>query len=137
MFEAMRTAAFLQKVTTMDPRALPAPVTLRMATLGGAQALGLDREIGSLAPGKKADLILVDLAGTHMRPINRIENSLVYCASSHDVATVICDGHIVMEDRQIRTLDEEAWVSGAVAYAQTRFTEAGIALPSYFNPLSQ
>ena len=136
MFEAMRTAAFLQKVTTMDPRVLPAPVTLRMATLGGAQALGMDREIGSLALGKKADLILVDLTGTHMRPINRIENSLVYCASSHDVATVICDGRIVMEDHQIQTLDEESWVSGAIAYAQTRFTEAGIDLPNYFNPLS-
>ena len=136
MFEVMRTAAFLQKVTTMDPRVLPAPVTLRMATLGGAQALGMDREIGSLALGKKADLILVDLTGTHMRPINRIENSLVYCASSHDVATVICDGRIIMEDHQIQTLDEESWVSGAIAYAQTRFTEAGIELPNYFNSLS-
>ena len=133
MFEAMRTAAFLQKVTTMDPRVLPAAVTLRMGTLGGAEALGMDREIGSLACGKKADLIQVDLTGTHMRPINRIENSLVYCASSHDVTTVICDGQVVMEDRQIRTLDEEAWVGGAVAYAQARFTEAGIELPAYFN----
>lgn len=136
MFEAMRTAAFLQKVTTMDPRVLPAPVTLRMATLGGAQALGVEREIGSLTPGKKADLILVDLAGTHMRPINRIENSLVYCASSHDVATVICDGRVIMEDRQILTLDEESWVNGALRYARERFTEAGIALPSYFDPLA-
>lgn len=135
MFEAMRAAAFLQKVTTMDPCVLPAPVTLRMATLGGAQALGMDREIGSLEVGKKADLILVDLTGTHMRPINRIENSLVYCASSHDVATVICDGRIIMEDHQIQTLDEESWVGGAIAYAQTRFTEAGIELPNYFNAL--
>jgi len=135
MFEAMRSAAFLQKVTTMDPRVLPAPVTLRMATLGGAQALGMEREIGSLVCGKKADLILVDLTAASMRPINRIENSLVYCASSHDVVTVICDGRVVMEDRRIRTLDEEAWVGAAVSYAQARFTEAGIDLPAYFNPL--
>jgi 5-methylthioadenosine/S-adenosylhomocysteine deaminase len=133
MFEAMRTAAFLQKVTAMDPRALPAPVTLRMGTLGGAEALGMEREIGSLEAGKKADLILVDLAATHMRPINRIENSLVYCASSHDVATVICDGRVVMEDRQINTLDEGAWVADAVTYAETRFAQAGIELPGYFN----
>jgi 5-methylthioadenosine/S-adenosylhomocysteine deaminase len=135
MFEAMRTAAFLQKVTAMDPRVLPAQTTLRMGTLGGAEALGMQREIGSLEPGKKADLILVDLTGTHMRPINRIENSLVYCASSHDVVTVICDGKVVMEDRRIQTLDEQAWVDGAVSYAQQRFTEAGISLPTYFNPL--
>lgn len=135
IFEAMRTAAFLQKVTTMDPRVLPAAVTLRMGTLGGAEALNMEGEIGSLLPGKKADLIQVDLTGTHMRPINRIENSLVYCASSSDVMTVVCDGRVVMEDRQIKTVDEESWVGGAVAYAQSRFTEAGIELPSYFNAL--
>jgi 5-methylthioadenosine/S-adenosylhomocysteine deaminase len=119
----------------MDPSVLPAQVTLRMGTLGGAQALGMDREIGSLEPGKKADVILVDLSGTHMRPVNRIENTLVYCASSHDVATVICDGRVVMEDRRILTFDEQAWVDGAVTYAQRRFTEAGISLPAYFNPM--
>jgi 5-methylthioadenosine/S-adenosylhomocysteine deaminase len=135
MFEAMRTAAFLQKVSAMDPSVLPAGVTLRMGTLGGAEALGMDDEIGSLRAGKKADVILVDLAGTHMRPINRIENSLVYCASSHDVMTVICDGRVVMEDRRILTFDEQAWVDGAVSYAQQRFTAAGIALPSYFDVL--
>nr|MCU0507078.1 amidohydrolase family protein [Anaerolineae bacterium] len=135
MFEAMRTAAFLQKVTAMDPSALPAPVTLRMGTLGGAEALGMDQEIGSLVAGKKADVILVDLSGAHMRPINRIENSLVYCASSHDVTTVICDGRVVMEDGRILTFDEETWVDGAVSYAHQRFTEAGISLPAYFNAL--
>jgi 5-methylthioadenosine/S-adenosylhomocysteine deaminase len=92
-------------------------------------------EIGSLRVGKKADVILVDLSGTHMRPINRIENSLVYCAASHDVMTVICDGQVVMEDRRILTFDEEAWVGDAVSYAQRRFTEAGISLPPYFNLL--
>jgi 5-methylthioadenosine/S-adenosylhomocysteine deaminase len=132
MFEAMRTAAFLQKVTTMDPTVLPAPDTLRMATLGGAEALGMEDDIGSLEVGKKADLIVVDLTQSHMRPINKIENSLVYCANARDVETVICDGQVVMEDRKVLTVDEEAWVSNAVQYAYERFTDAGIELPSYY-----
>jgi 5-methylthioadenosine/S-adenosylhomocysteine deaminase len=132
MFEAMRTAAFLQKVTAMEPTVLPAPQVLRMATLGGAEALGMEKEIGSLEAGKKADLILVDLTASHMRPINKIENSLVYCANAGDVATVICDGRVVMENRVIKTFDQEEWVSNAVEYAYRRFREEGIELPNYF-----
>jgi 5-methylthioadenosine/S-adenosylhomocysteine deaminase len=116
----------------MNPAVLPAATTLRMATLGGAEALGMADEIGSLEVGKKADLILVDLSGAHMRPINNLENSLVYCANAHDVQTVICDGQIVMEDRQILTLDEEEWVSQATRYAYERFTAEGIKLPNYY-----
>lgn len=132
MFEVMRTAAFLQKVSTMNPAVLPAPQTLRMATSGGAQALGMEADIGSLEVGKRADLILVDLRQSHMRPINKIENSLVYCANACDVESVICDGRPVMEERKILTIDEEAWVSDAVRYAYQRFTQAGIELPGYY-----
>ncbi|MBI4790756.1 MAG: amidohydrolase family protein, partial [Chloroflexi bacterium] len=132
MFEAMRAAAFLQKVTAMDPTVLSAEQTLRMATLGGAEALGMEKEIGSLQAGKRADLLVVDLTGSHLRPINKIENALVYCASAHDIETVICDGKVVMEHRQIRAFDEEEWVSNAVDYAYARFREDGIALPNYF-----
>ena len=132
MFEAMRTAAFLQKVTTNNPQVLPADQTLHMATLGGAQALGMEQDIGSLEVGKKADLIVVDLTATHMRPVNRIENSLVYCASSHDVESVICDGRLVMEKGRIIGFDEAAWVGGAVDYAYERFRADGIELPDYF-----
>lgn len=133
MFEAMRAAAFLQKVTTMDPAVLPAATTLRMATLGGAEALNMGDEIGSLEVGKKADLILVDLSGAHMRPINNLENSLVYCANANDIQTVICDGRVIMEDRRILTLDEEEWVSNATRYAYERFTAEGIELPTYYS----
>jgi 5-methylthioadenosine/S-adenosylhomocysteine deaminase len=132
MFEAMRTAAFLQKVSTMNAQALPADQALHMATLGGAQALGMEREIGSLEVGKKADLIVVDLTATHMRPVNRIQNSLVYCASSHDVETVICDGRVLMENWEIVAFDEAAWVGNAVDYAFVRFRDDGIELPDYF-----
>lgn len=133
MFEAMRTAAYLQKVTSRDPAVLPAAQTLRMATLGGAEALGLETKIGSLEVGKRADVILVDLTEPHMRPINRIENSLVYCANSGDVETVICDGRILMEGRRLVTVDEDAWVTQAVRYAYERFTQAGIELPPYYS----
>ena len=132
MFEAMRTAAFLQKVTTMNPQVLPADQTLHMATLGGAEALGMERETGSLEVGKKADLIVVDLTASHMRPVNKIENSLVYCASSHDVESVICDGQVIMEAGRILTFDEAAWVDEAVNYAFERFRAEGIELPDYF-----
>jgi 5-methylthioadenosine/S-adenosylhomocysteine deaminase len=67
-----------------------------------------------------------------MRPVNKIENSLVYSASSHDVESVICDGQVLMEGRQIVTFDEEAWVGGAVNYAFERFRAEGIELPDYF-----
>lgn len=133
MFEAMRSAAFLQKVSAMDPAVLPAETTLRMATLGGAEALSMEDEIGSLEVGKKADLLLIDLSGSHMRPINNLANSLVYCANASDIQTVICDGQIVMEDRQILTLDEEEWVSTATRYAYERFTADGIELPNYYS----
>lgn len=133
MFEAMRTAAFLQKVTTMNPAVLPAATTLRMATLGGAEALNMEDEIGSLEVGKKADLLLVDLSGAHMRPINNLENSLVYCANAGDIQTVICDGRIIMEDQEILTLDEEEWVGNATRYAYERFTQDGIKLPGYYS----
>lgn len=133
MFEVMRSAAFLQKVTAMDPAVLPAATTLRMATMGGAETLGMEDEVGSLEAGKKADLILVDLSGSHMRPINNLENSLVYCANANDILTVICDGRILMEDRHILTLDEEEWVSSATRYAYERFTAEGIELPSYYS----
>jgi 5-methylthioadenosine/S-adenosylhomocysteine deaminase len=133
MFEAMRTAGFLQKVTSMNPAVLPAAQTLRMATLGGAEALGMEHEIGSLEAGKKADVILVDLTKSHMRPINKIENSLVYCANSGDVDTVVCDGQVLMEARRILAFDEESWVARAVDYAYERFRADGIDLPTYFS----
>lgn len=132
MFGAMRTAGFLQKVNTMNPAVLPATQTLRMATLGGAEALAMEREIGSLEAGKKADVILVDLTGSHMRPINKIENSLVYCASQRDIDTVICDGRVIMEGGRIMAFNEETWVGNAVGYAYERFRADGIELPSYF-----
>jgi 5-methylthioadenosine/S-adenosylhomocysteine deaminase len=134
MFEAMRVAAFLQKVTTMDPAVLPAAQAFAMGTIGGARALGMADQIGSLEPGKRADLILVDLSQPHMRPINSILNNLVYAASAaSDVETVIVDGKVVVEDRQLLCCDEQAVIAEAEAFAVERFSRAGLAVSPYYH----
>jgi len=133
MFEAMRVAAFLQKVNQMDAAAVSAYQVLEMATIGGARALGMGDEIGSLEVGKKADIILVDLTGSHMRPINNLVNNLVYCASAaSDVETVIIDGRIIVQDRRLQSCDEEEVLSAAEEYAARKFSEIGLEISPYY-----
>jgi 5-methylthioadenosine/S-adenosylhomocysteine deaminase len=108
MFETMKVAALLQKLVYKDPAVLPAYEVLKMATINGAKALGLDGEIGSLEVGKKADIILIDLSKPHLKPLHNIYASIVYSARGSDVDTVIVDGKILMENRQVKTLDEQA-----------------------------
>ncbi|MCG0278121.1 MAG: amidohydrolase [Thermanaeromonas sp.] len=107
MWEETRTAALLAKGVSGDPTALKAGEALTMATLGGARALGLDKEIGSLEPGKKADLILVRTDAPHWRPLNDVIAHLVYSARAEDVDTVIVNGRVLMYRREIKTLDLE------------------------------
>jgi len=133
LFEAMRVAAFLQKVTTMDPSVVPAAEAFAMGTTGGARALGMEDQIGSLEVGKKADIIIVDLSQPHMRPINSMLNNLVYSASAaSDVDTVIIDGNIVVEDRQLLHCDEQAVIAEAETFAVERFSEAGLDVSPYY-----
>ncbi len=106
MLEEMRTCALLHKVATLDPTVLPAGAVLEMATRKGAEALDL-RQIGSLAPGQKADLLLLNLKQPHLTPLHDPVANLVYAAQSTDVQTVIIDGKIIMKDRQMLTMDEE------------------------------
>ncbi|HHY05375.1 MAG TPA: amidohydrolase [Clostridia bacterium] len=105
MLEEMRTCALLHKVATMDPTVLPVGQVLKMATKDGAKALGLDN-VGSLAPGQKADLLIFDLKKPHWTPLYNPIANLVYAAQSSDLKTVIIDGKIVMQDRQVLTMDE-------------------------------
>ncbi|MBM7854381.1 5-methylthioadenosine/S-adenosylhomocysteine deaminase [Desulfohalotomaculum tongense] len=107
MLEEMRTAALLQKVSHMDPTAMPAYKALEMATAGGAGALGLENEVGRLKAGLKADIILVNFNKPHLYPRHDICAHMVYSAHSADVDTVIIDGELVMQNRKILTLDEE------------------------------
>jgi 5-methylthioadenosine/S-adenosylhomocysteine deaminase len=115
LFEEMHLAALLQKWLRRDAEALPARETLRMATIRGARALGLDAEIGSLEVGKKADLIMLDAAQPHLAPRHDAIALLVYSAQAADVCTVLVDGKILMEDRALRTLDEESLLTAAAA----------------------
>jgi 5-methylthioadenosine/S-adenosylhomocysteine deaminase len=113
MFEETRLAALLAKGTGGDPTALPARQAIAMATRLGAAALHLDRLTGSLEPGKRADLIVVDLTGLHsVPPFDRdpaaIYARLVYAAKSTDVTDVMCNGRWLMRDRRLLTLDEDA-----------------------------
>lgn len=106
MFESMKFAALLQKEYYADPTVLPAEKVLRMATIEGAKALGLENIVGSLEVGKKADLILIDLEKPHLTPTHDFYANLVYSAHGSDVDTVIVDGEILMEDRKVKTLNE-------------------------------
>lgn len=117
MFTEMRTAALLQKVRR-GPRALPALTALRMATIGGAHALGLDHEIGSLETGKRADLQLLNLNRLHTTPQPDLVATIVYAAEASNVETVIIDGHIVMREGKLTTLDEAQVIDEAMKEAR-------------------
>ena len=104
MFETMKLASLLQKVATNDPTALRAEQVLAMATIGGARALGWSDEIGSLEPGKKADIIIVDFRKPHLTPLYSEESHLVYAARSSDVRTVFVNGRMVVEDGELTTM---------------------------------
>jgi 5-methylthioadenosine/S-adenosylhomocysteine deaminase len=106
MFQEMRLAALLQKALH-GPEAMPAATVLEMATLGGARALGLDREIGSLEVGKRADVIVVDLKHLHSTPHADPVSALVYSARSSDVETCLVDGRILMKEKELLSMDRE------------------------------
>ncbi len=113
MFEAMRQAAFLAKLNTMDPRAVPARTALEMATIDGARALGMDGLIGSLEAGKRADLITVSMGAARQTPMYDPLSHLVYVTRGDDVRATIVNGRILMRDRKVATLDEPAVLAEA------------------------
>ena len=107
LWEEMRLAAFLQKVEQMNPEALPATAVLRMATSGGAEAIGLGDEIGTLATGMRADLIQVEFDDVHFVPTYDVLSHLVYVADEQDVASVVVDGKVLMQDGNFLTIDTD------------------------------
>jgi len=111
LFQEMDFAAKVHKVHRLDPTVMPAETVLEMATQGGARVLGMEAEIGSLEVGKKADVIVVDLNRPHLQPVYNVVSHLVYAATGADVRDVIIDGKIVMQNRQLLTLDEERILS--------------------------
>ncbi|HXI88658.1 MAG TPA: 5'-deoxyadenosine deaminase [Blastocatellia bacterium] len=112
MFSEMRTAALIQKALH-GAEVLPALTMLRMATIDGARALGLDKEIGSIEAGKRADLTLLNLQALHTTPHPDPVSTIVYAAEASDVETVIIDGRIVMREGELTTLDQRAVIRAA------------------------
>jgi 5-methylthioadenosine/S-adenosylhomocysteine deaminase len=107
MLEEMRTAALLHKVSTQDPTVLSSYEALHMATLGGAEALGISHQVGSIESGKKADIVLLDFNKPHLYPRHQFCAHLVYAAKASDVDTVIIDGKIILEEGRLLTMQEE------------------------------
>lgn len=118
MFEAMRQAAFLHKLVSKDPRAVPAIDALAMATIDGARALGMGDRIGSIEPGKRADVIIVNMSSARQTPMYDPVSHLVYVTRGDDVRTTIVDGRILMRDRRVLTLDAPAVKAEARRFAE-------------------
>ena len=107
LFDEMDAAAKLHKFVSGDPSVLPAETVFRMATAGGARALNLHDRIGSLEPGKKADIVLLDMGRPGLAPLYRVYSHLVYAARGSDVATVLVNGRIVVEGGRVVSIDEQ------------------------------
>lgn len=118
LFEEMDLASKLQKVTRMDPRVLPAETAVELATIGGARALGMEKEIGSLEAGKKADLIILRRDRPHALPLYNLYSHIVYALKASDVETTVINGRVVMDQRRVLTLDEIAVRQKARKYAK-------------------
>jgi 5-methylthioadenosine/S-adenosylhomocysteine deaminase len=116
MFEEMDLAAKLAKVTALDPTVVPATTALEMATIRGARALGLEKEIGSLEIGKRADLISVRLDRANAVPVYDPVSQMVYASKAGDVRDVMVNGKPVVRDAKILTIDEPAVLAKAAEY---------------------
>jgi 5-methylthioadenosine/S-adenosylhomocysteine deaminase len=125
MFTEMRTAALLQKVSR-GADALPAARVLRMATLDGARALGLESEIGSLEAGKSADITVLELGRLHTTPRPEVVSTVVYAAEARDVRDVLIDGRPVLLAGELQTLDEREVVAEAARQYELLAARSGI-----------
>jgi 5-methylthioadenosine/S-adenosylhomocysteine deaminase len=123
VFAEMKFAALLHKSTRWDARAMPAQLVLDLATIGAAQALKVDREIGSIEVGKRADLAVVSLRGSHTTPFypDNVISHLVYSCRGSDVQATIVDGQVLMADGVVRTVDEAEVVARAQETAREIF----------------
>jgi 5-methylthioadenosine/S-adenosylhomocysteine deaminase len=108
LIEELKTASLLQKVSTLDPKVLTSDEAITMATIKGAEALGLENEIGSIEVGKKADIILIDINSANMVPdSSSLSSNVIYSANGSNVDTTICNGKILMENKKLTVLDEQ------------------------------
>lgn len=123
MFNEMKFAAILNKVKVSNPSIFNATMAVRMATIEAAKVMGIDHEVGSIRKGKKADIIIVNLQDpsffpVYTKPIRNIVPNLVYAARGHEVETTIIDGKVIMENRNILTIDELSEIKKAQKAAE-------------------
>lgn len=126
MFRHMFQATRYHRFHFRDPRVLPAGKVLEMATVDAARALGMEKDIGSLEPGKKADIILVDWFKPHLVPMNMPVYRMVYFANGGDVSTVLVDGRVLMRDRQVLTVSEDEILMAAQREADAAIRRTGL-----------
>jgi 5-methylthioadenosine/S-adenosylhomocysteine deaminase len=118
MLGEMRSAALLGKITAADASALSAPEILAMATINGARALGMEDQIGSLEPGKWADICCVDMHALHMQPLYDPISQLVFCAESHDVCDVWIGGRQLMDTRRLSNVNQKSLFDKAAHWSE-------------------
>lgn len=126
LMRATYLVAGLFKDARTDPQMFPAEMAYEMATLGGARALGMEHEIGSLEPNKRADLVLHDTDRPEWRPLLNVANQLVWSADGRGVHTVLVDGRVVVEDGHVTTLDEAALWAAAQRAGEAITTRSGL-----------
>ena len=126
----MHLVALLYKDARLDTRVMPPETALEMATIHGAAALGLERTVGSLEPGKRADLVLYDLDVPEWRPLLDPVNNLVYAATGASVRTVLIDGRVVLDEGRITTMDEQEVYRRIEMLSRAQIARAGLPLPS-------
>lgn len=118
LFTEMRIAALMHKIKNNDPVALAAKQIVKMATISGAKCLSMDKDIGSIEIGKKADIITINLNQPHLQPIYDIYSHLVYCANAGDVHNVVINGRVIMKDRKMADIDEEKIIENAKIFKE-------------------
>ncbi|HZP62113.1 MAG TPA: amidohydrolase [Terriglobales bacterium] len=126
LMEEMDLAAKLAKITEMNPLALNAKAVVEMATIDGARALHMDKEIGSIEPGKKADVIVISLDEPNAVPMYDIYAQLAYALKASDVETVVIGGRVVMRDHKLLTVNEEQAIAKAREYRKTIAASLGL-----------
>jgi len=126
IMEEIDLAAKLAKITKMDPRALNAQSVVEMATIDGAKAIHMEKEIGSLEAGKKADVIIISLDEPNAVPMYDIYAQLAYALKASDVQTVVIGGRVVMRDYKLLTINEERAIAKAREYKKTIAASLGL-----------
>jgi 5-methylthioadenosine/S-adenosylhomocysteine deaminase len=126
LWEEMDSAAKLHKLISNDPKVVTAEEAFEMATIRGARALHLEKEIGSIEKGKRADIVIVDLESLNQTPSYNIYSDLVYSTKGADVRTVIIEGRVVMRDRRLLTLNEETIKADARRYRERIVKSVGV-----------